>query len=268
MTNILAFVSIKGGVGKTTLALETAVSLAKHFDKKVLLVDANFSAPNIALYLDLTKDYVLQDTLDGQTLPQNAIYEAHGIDIIPSSLNYHKNIDPYNLKKVLQKYKSRYDFIILDTSPNYEELKPVIATADRIFLVSSPDHVTLHTTLKAAKIAREQKTPIQGIIVNRIRSPRHEYNLREIETISKVPVLAKIQDHKKMAKSLHKKTPLSLLDEANTISKEIKSLSAAIAGSPEQESWLEKFLPIKTILGKEKINRDLLRQTSYTIPNK
>ncbi|MCG8688238.1 MAG: AAA family ATPase, partial [Desulfobacterales bacterium] len=158
MTNILSFVSIKGGVGKTTLALETATTLSKTFNKKVLLVDANFSAPNIALYIDLTSDYSLQDALSSKTLLQNTIYEAHGIDIIPSSLNHHKQPDPTSLKKLLQKYKPRYDFIILDTSPNYEELRPIIAASDKIFLVTSPDHVTLHTTLKAATLAKQQKT--------------------------------------------------------------------------------------------------------------
>ncbi len=259
MTNILSFVSIKGGVGKTTLALETAISLAKHFGKKVLLVDANFSAPNIGLYLDLTKDYNLQDSLSGQTLLQNAIYEAHGIDIIPSSLNYQKEIDPYKLKKILEKYKTRYDFIILDTSPNYEELKPIIAASDKIFLVTSPDHVTLHTTLKAAKIAQEQKTPIQGIIVNRIRSPRHEYNLKEIEKISNIPVLAKIHDHKKMAQALHEKTPISILDSTNSISKEIKNLAEAIAGSPKKEGWFQKFLPWEPFVPKEEVNRNFYK---------
>ena len=203
MTNILSFVSVKGGVGKTTLALETATSLAKHFNKKVLLVDANFSAPNVGLYLDINSDYHLQDSIDGKSLLHNTIYEAHGIDVIPSALHYHKELDPFKLKQLLRKYKTRYDFIILDTSPNYKELIPIIAASDQIFLVTSPDHLTLHTTLKAAKIAQEQKTPIQGIIVNKIRSPRHEYNLEEIENISSIPVLAKIREDKKMAKTLH-----------------------------------------------------------------
>jgi MinD-like ATPase involved in chromosome partitioning or flagellar assembly len=259
MTNILSFVSIKGGVGKTTLALETATSLAKNFDKKVLLVDANFSAPNIGLYLDLTENYTLQDSLNSNTLLQNAIYEAHGIDIIPASLNYHKEIDPYKLKKLLQKYKSRYDFIILDTSPNYEELKPIIAASDKIFLVTSPDHVTLHTTLKAAKIAQEQKTPIQGIIVNKIRSPKHEYNLKEIEKISDVPVLARIHDHKKIAQALHEKTPITILDETNKIAKEIEKLASAISGSPTKEGWFQKFLPWQPFVPKEEINRDFYK---------
>ena len=262
MTNILAFVSIKGGVGKTTLALETASSLAKNFGKKVLLVDANFSAPNIGLYLDLTNDLTLHDALNG-TLLHNAIYEAHGIDVIPASMYYHDEVDPFKLKKILNKYKSRYDFIILDSSPNYEELKPVIAAADKVFLVTSPDNVTLTTTLKAARIAKEQETPIEGIVVNRIRSPKHEYNLREIENISEIPVLAKINDHKKMAEALYSKTPISILDETNTISKEIKRFASAICGSPENGGWFQKLVPFKNTIQKEKVNRNLFREKFY-----
>ena len=263
MTNILAFVSIKGGVGKTTLALETASSLVHDFNKKVLLVDANLSAPNIGLYLDLTKESTLHHALNG-TLLHNTIYEAHGIDVIPGSLNYEDEYDPFKLKKILNKFKNRYDFIILDSSPNYEELKPVIAAADKIFLVTSPDNVTLITTLKAAQIAKQQNTPIEGIIVNKIRSPKHEYNLKQIEKISDLPVVAKIKDHKKIAKATHLKTPITILDSTNTISKEIKKFASAICGSPEKDNWFQKLIPLKKIIHKEKINREFLRQRFYT----
>jgi len=262
MTNILAFVSIKGGVGKTTLALETASSLVNDFGKKVLLVDANFSAPNIGLYLDLTNELTLHDALAG-TLLHNTIYESHGIDVIPANLNYKDEVDVFKLKKILNKFKPRYDFIILDSSPNYEELKPVIAAADKVFIVTSADNVTLTTSLKAARIAKEQETPIEGIIVNRIRSPKHEYNLNEIENISEIPVMARIRDHKKMAHALYTKTPITILDSTNTISKEIKKLASAICGSPEKEGWFQKLVPLKKILHKEEVNRQFLREKFY-----
>ncbi len=262
MSNILAFVSIKGGVGKTTLALEVASSLVNNFDKKVLLVDANFSAPNIGLYLDLTNDYTLHDALSGVPL-HNTIYESHGIDIIPASMYYKSEVDTFKLKNLLEKFKSRYDYIILDSSPNYEELKPVIAAADRIFIVTSPDHVTLNTSLKAAKIAKEQKTPIEGIIVNRIRSPKHEYNLKDIEKISEIPVLAKIYDHKKMAQALSEKKPITILDPSHHISKEIRKLSSAISGEEEEKNFLENIFLLKKLVGKEKVNREIYRQKFY-----
>jgi len=259
--NIIAFVSIKGGVGKTTIALETAASLVNDFGKRVLLVDANFSAPNIGLYLDLTNEKTLHDALSGLKL-HNVIYESYGIDVVPASMYYNNPIDIFQLKKTISKFKPRYDFIIIDSSPNYEELKPVIEAADKIFLITSPDNVTLTTTLKAAKIAKEQKTPIEGIIVNRIRSPRHEFNLSEIENLSKIPVIGKIKDHKKMAQALKEKKPITLLDFSNPISKEIRNICSAIGGEQEKENFFTKIIP-KNFIKKEKVNREFLRNRFY-----
>jgi len=262
MSNIIAFVSIKGGVGKTTVALEVASSLVNDFNKKILLVDANFSAPNIGLYLDLTSELTLHDALDGTPL-HNTIYEAHGIDIIPASMKYANPVDPFKLKKLLNKFKSRYDYILIDSSPNYEELKPVINTADKIFLVTSPDHVTIETTLKAAELAKEQKTPIEGIIVNKIRSPKHEYNLKQIEAYSEIPVVARIKDNKQIIKAMYNRTPITINYPNNTISKEIRRLASALSGEPEiQNTFLQKIFTNK-VIGKEKVNRALMRQQFY-----
>jgi len=262
MTNIIAFVSIKGGVGKTTLALEVASSLVNNYGKKVLLVDANFSAPNLGLYLDLTNDETLHHALDGTPL-HNAIYEAHGIDVVPASLYYENPVDYNLLPKLLAKYKPRYDYIIIDSSPNYEELKPVINTADRIFVVTSPDHVTLETTMKSAELAKKQETPIEGIIVNRIRSPKHEYDLNQIEGYSDIPVVAKIRDHKQMAESLFNRKPITIHAPNNIVAKEIRRLAAAMSGEQApKEKFIDRLFS-NELIGKERVNREFLRRRFY-----
>ena len=103
MTNTIAFVSVKGGVGKTTLALETASALANCYNKKVLLIDANFSAPNLGIHLNLTNEVTLHDALNGLPL-HNTIYEAHGVDVIPADLHYSDSVDPFKLKKLIAKF--------------------------------------------------------------------------------------------------------------------------------------------------------------------
>ena len=269
MGNVLAFVSIKGGVGKTTLALETASSLANDFGKRVLLVDGNFSAPNIGLYLDLTNkenyDVTLHDALLGVGL-HNAIYEAHGFDVVPAAFDYKHDVDIYRLGKILNKFRARYDFIILDSSPNYEELKPIVVAADKIFVVTTPDIVTLKTSLKSATVARRRKTPIVGIVVNKIRSPRHEMNLHEIESEAgdEMPVLARIRDHKKIAAAVFHKVPITVHDSGNIISREVRRFSSALCGTPEEQAgFFQKILPFKDFISKEKANREVLRKKFY-----
>ena len=266
--NCIAFVSIKGGVGKTTLALETASSLANDFDKKVLLVDANFSAPNLGLYLDLTNkenyDVTLHDALLGVGL-HNAIYEAHGIDVVPAALDYKYGVDPYQLRKILWKMKPRYDFVIIDSSPHYSELLPVIAAADKIFVVTTPDKVTLQTSLRAAQLARQRKTPVEGLIVNRIRNPRYEMDLKGIEDEGGVPVVARVKDSKKMLEALFHKKPIGIHLPGNSVSQEIRRFASALVGTPEEPTgFFQKFLPFKNFgVGKEKVNRQFMRERFY-----
>lgn len=263
MAIILSFVSIKGGVGKTTLALETAASLANDFDKKVLLVDANFSAPNLALYFDLNPEITLHHVFDGEGL-QHAVHEAHGVDIIPASLDYNGDVDIFKLKQTLGRVKKRYDYIILDSSPNHKELMPVIAASDKVFVVTTPDNVTLRTSLKAANVAKENKTPVEGIIINKIRNPRYELALQEIEESGFIPVVARVKDHKHVAKALHHKKPVTIMDKKNPVSREVRKFSSALTGQTEEiDGFLKRFLFSKDIVNKEVVNRELLRQKFY-----
>ena len=66
-----------------------------------------------------------------------------------------------------------------------------------------------------------------------------------------------------MDQALYEKTPITIMDSRNVVSKEISSLASAICGSPEKTAWTEKFIPLKNIIQKEKINRDYLRERFY-----
>jgi MinD-like ATPase involved in chromosome partitioning or flagellar assembly len=264
MGNVLAFISVKGGVGKTTLALETASSLANDFGKKVLLVDANFSAPNVGLYLDMTHhDVTLHDALLGVGM-HNAIYESHGFDVVPASLYYNDDVDVFKLKNLIARMRGRYDFVIIDSSPNYEELVPVVNAAEKVYVVTTPDHVTLDTSLKSARLAREQKTPIEGIIINKIRSPKFESDLEEVEDHFEVPVLAKIRDHKGIKEATFFRKPITVHEPGNCISREIRRFASALCGEPEDNSgFFQGLLPFKDLFHKERVNRELVRHGFY-----
>lgn len=257
----MSFISLKGGVGKTSVALETASVLANDFGKKVLLVDGNFSAPNIHLYLDLKHDSTLHNALNGDNGLHSSIYEVYGIDVVPASMDFHSVIDPYKLKKILEKHKHRYDFIIIDSSPHHTEMLPAIAAADKVFVVTTPDEVTLNTSMKAASLAKKNNVPIEGVVINKIRNPRYELNLDEVEKAFELPVLARIKDNKKIIESYHRKVPISVYDSMNEISKEIKRFASSLAGIREKRGIFSKLFGKD--FKKESINRELMRQNFY-----
>ena len=64
MGKVIGIVSLKGGVGKTSVVTALGAAISE-FNKKVLLVDANFSAPNLGLHLNIINPEVtIHDVLD------------------------------------------------------------------------------------------------------------------------------------------------------------------------------------------------------------
>jgi MinD-like ATPase involved in chromosome partitioning or flagellar assembly len=198
---VIGIISIKGGVGKTTVVSNLGATLASRFSKKVLLVDGNITAPNLGLHLGLIESGdTLHDVLYNQVPIGNAIQKSsHGFDVLTSSLspkNSQKGrVNPYKLHNRLSQVKNDYDFIIVDSSPNLnEEMLSTMIAADKLVVVTSPDYPTLSCTMHAIKIAKERKTPIAGLVLNKVRNKRFELSVKDIESATGVPVLSVIND--------------------------------------------------------------------------
>jgi len=88
MSKIIVITSGKGGVGKTTTAINLAAAM-KHFGEDVLIIDGNLSTPNVGLHLNSPEVPInLNHVLRGKAEPFEAIYEHEsGIKIMPSSLS-------------------------------------------------------------------------------------------------------------------------------------------------------------------------------------
>jgi MinD-like ATPase involved in chromosome partitioning or flagellar assembly len=84
---VIAFISGKGGVGKTTTVVGLGTAL-NHFGKNVTIVDANLSTPNVALHFGVPIVPVsLHDVLRGKKDIMEAVYlHKSGTKIIPGSI--------------------------------------------------------------------------------------------------------------------------------------------------------------------------------------
>src|SRR3990167_6724103 len=158
MTKTIGIISIKGGVGKTTVSASLASDLANHYKKKVLLVDANYSAPNLGLHMDIVEPKItIHNVLAGNNSIADSIHSSYGVDVIPGSYVFDKEINFMKLKDKLAKIKDDYDYVILDSSPSLnEEVLSTILASDSLFVVTTPDYPTLSCSLKAAKLAKQR----------------------------------------------------------------------------------------------------------------
>ncbi|MFH1440092.1 MAG: AAA family ATPase [Candidatus Woesearchaeota archaeon] len=229
----IGVISIKGGVGKTTAVVNLAHVLKNNFNKKVLVVDANFSAPNLALYLGLKDyDFTLHDVLNDRVPAGDAIIKhKNGFDVIASSL-VPKKINPYDLKNKLEHLKEYYDIILLDSSPNLnEEILATMVASDELLVVTTPDHPTLKSTVNAVNVAQKKNTQITGIILNKVRNKRFEVNINDVELATSVPVLAVLPEDIKVLEALSKSITATAFSPNIDVSVEYKKLGGCIIGT-------------------------------------
>ncbi|MEK6910967.1 MAG: AAA family ATPase [Nanoarchaeota archaeon] len=263
MSKTLGIISIKGGVGKTSVASSLATDLVNNYGKRVLLVDANYSAPNLGLHMDIVEpEKTIHEVLAGKVRIESAIHSKYGVDVIPGSYLHHGEIDCMKLKDRINKIKNNYDYVVIDSSPNLnDEVLSAMVASDALFVVTTGDYPTLSCSLKAAELARNRGKPIAGLILNKIRNPDYEMSVKEIENISGIPVVAKIPDEGDHVKSVFTRIPMSIYNRNSKFSREINDLSGAITGEKKSLRWFHKLLPLD--LKREKVNREIMKQKFY-----
>jgi septum site-determining protein MinD len=193
MGKSIGVISLKGGVGKTS-AVSAIGDAISGFGKKVLLIDANFSAPNLGLQLNIINpEKTIHHVLSRQINFKDAIHSLEKFDVLPASLFERTSINVMKLREYVNRAKRDYDYVVIDSSPalNDETLSAIISS-DELIVMSTPDYSTLGTTIKAIKIAKQRGTPISGIVLNKVYNKNFEISTDEIEEVAGVPIMAVI----------------------------------------------------------------------------
>jgi pilus assembly protein CpaE len=138
--------SSKGGVGKTTITVNTAYVLAQSLGgEHVAVVDANTQAPNIAAMLDLRPVHWLRDAvaeyrrIDPEMLRGLMTQHSSGLTVLPHSADNPLEVDfqEDQLSKILLVAKGTFDYTLVDTFPILSSLNlAMMDLADHILLVT------------------------------------------------------------------------------------------------------------------------------------
>jgi len=142
---IVSFLSLKGGVGKTTLANNLAAYLKKEYNYKVLIIDTNGIYSSNLIFLNNEKFF------------GNKIYE--GIKVLPYfHLKIIDNLD-FNIND-LNYLKRYYDVIVFDVLPNINYILNIEKMSDINFLVINPDFYSLYVNKKLYDLLDKNKVKI------------------------------------------------------------------------------------------------------------
>jgi septum site-determining protein MinD len=232
MGRIISIVSGKGGVGKTTLAINLSAALHS-LNSNTMLVDCNFLTPNVSIYLGVENaTYSLHEVLNNKDHITRAIYKhPSGLKIIPGSLAIRfADIDYYlKLAELREQFNYLSDITILDGPAGINnDLIEVLKNSDEAIIVTMAEMPALVDALKVKKLAKLHKTTILGVVLNRVTGKNHELSKEQVEKFLDEVVIAELPEDIHIKHSLKIKHPVTYSHPQARISTEIFKLARLI----------------------------------------
>ncbi|WP_248517998.1 MinD/ParA family ATP-binding protein [Salinarchaeum laminariae] len=172
--HVFAVASGKGGVGKTTTAVNVATAIAGG-GFRVAVVDADLGMANMSGLISLDPgDATLHDVLAGEAPVEDATYEvARGIFAIPSGeeLDSYAKTDARGLGDVVEDLRGRFDYVFLDVGAgiSHETVLP-LGVADGVILIATPEPAAINDVGKTMDLVERSDGEVLGLVMTRTRA--------------------------------------------------------------------------------------------------
>ena len=246
MAKLFVVTSGKGGVGKTTTAVNLGAAL-NYFNQDVIVVDANLETPNVGLHLGAPiVPVTLNHVLLGKASVGEAIYEhSSGTKILPSSLSLKdiRKTSYDNFYDVAKKLKRISDYVIIDSPAGIgEDVSAIIDACDEVIVVTNPELPAVTDALKVSKIARELDKEIRGVIITRVKRVKSEMPSANIKEMIEAPIIGVVPEDIAIQQALVMKDAVFHTHPRSKPARAYKEIAARLIGKSyvKQQETLEK----------------------------
>jgi pilus assembly protein CpaE len=239
---VITMFGVKGGIGKTTLATNLAVSLARETRASVALVDLDLPFGDIALMLDVKPDRDVLDVLDESTLEdterlQTALTRGpEGVYVLSAPLapDAAAIVEAPRITKLLTRLAGLYDFVVVDSPAGISEVTAAILdAATTVLLVTTPEVPTLRRTHACIRMLQGLGFPTDKLklVLNRAHS-KTRITSEEAEEVLNHPITWQVANDFAAMKSAALGSPVVISQPKTPLARSVQEIARQIGGVP------------------------------------
>jgi pilus assembly protein CpaE len=253
---IISLFSLKGGVGRTTLAANLAVAIRnRNPDKEVAIIDGNLLHGDMGVVMNATEQKSISDivrnfhNLDRDLVTDILITHSSGVKILaaPPDAQSGEQVTGEHMRQIMQYLINMFDYIIVDTRPSFDEITlSLLDHSDKILLM-----LTLElTAIKGAKQYLEL-SDLLGYDSDRISLVINRSTLQagipvdDVGASLKGDIIARLPDEPLLAmRAINEGVPVIQSAPASVLAMEINKLALALARASEAPESKEEHLTV------------------------
>jgi pilus assembly protein CpaE len=241
---VITVFSPKGGVGKTTVAVNLAVALSGTGAARVCLVDLDLAFGDVAITLQLIPEHTIAEAIDAEehldfSLLETLLTRHENCSILaaPTHPEGKDRISPALIRRVLRVLRRHFDYVIVDTSPSFDDqVLHAFDETDECILVATLDVPTVKN-MKVAIETLDGLDLVQGhrhLLLNRADD---EVGLSpaNVETLLKMPVATALPTALAVANATNHGRPIVLSRPDHPVSKALVRLAISLSSSESMD---------------------------------
>ncbi len=251
-TITVSFLGSRGGVGCTSLAVNTSATLAADPNNKVVLIDLDLALGDADIALDLVADYTLGDLaaninrLDMTFLNRSLSKHSTGMALLPHPINVDEatQITEEHLERIIALLRASHTHLVLDLSKGFRSTDIcALKMSDLIFLVVQLEITSIRNTIRLLSTldADSLLGPKVRLVLNRVGMVTDITKEKAVDLLGRPFFWEVPNDHKVMMESRNTGTPMVRSAPSSKIQLNIVDFANAICGKSKTNAEPKSF---------------------------